>query len=143
MILICNIWIYASKACMQTQNTMTNRHFISKAKSCSGQRWCFFFSFTGVVLTVPGQLPKVALIKHTCPLHLKTNMEFLWLHASQRSFRLQRPKLDYCPDYNFSLHQSSVLLSVSHFPTTSFLLASPPPPPNSLSLSSNTVFKSQ
>ena len=86
------------------------------------------------VSTVPGEGPKVIHITNTCPLHLKA-ITHSFYNSIFLSLEPQRPKLQNCPDCILNLHKSSV--SISHFPTMSFRLATP-----SLSLSSQNPFKS-
>ena len=129
--------------CVQTQSIMTvpdRRTDTITAKAAQDQMafllllyWCHFNrSWTEAQ----------SCTKHTHGLlHLHTNL------VSTFDFFLslepQRSRLQNCPDYAFSLHQSSVLLSMSEFSSTSFLLASPPSFSVSLSVSlSPTLFKS-
>ena len=95
---------------MQTRNTPTDLRTTHEIQGSSRRRRCFFFSFTDVTLTFPGQRPKVVHTTHTCPLHVKTNTKFSRLHLWYVfvSLQPQRPGLENCPDYIFSFHQTSV-----------------------------------
>ena len=95
---------------MQTWNTVTDWQTTHEAHGSSRRRWCFFFSLTDVTLALPGQQLKVVHTTDTCLIHLKTNTKFLRLHLWYIFLNLepQRPRLQNCPDYIFSLHQTSV-----------------------------------
>ena len=120
---------YASKhACRHKTNSLLTdgRHF--QQKQPITQRWCFFFSFTDVTLTFQEFLDDGPQSHYT---HMSITIEnehmvptvTSLVHLSQSgAAKAQTAKLS-------GLHLCSSpdlsLLSSSHFPATSFLLASP------------------
>ena len=92
------------------------------AVGCSRRRWCFFFFLTDVALTFQQCLATGPKLFTSC-IHSLGH-----LHTNQVSTFTQRPRLQNCPDYICSLHQTPVF----YIPLSYSVL----PSPQSASLSS-------
>ena len=114
--------------CVQTNHTLTDWRTTHEAQGCSRRKGCFFFSFTDVTWTFQQFLASGPQLHYT---HMSITSEnehrvptVRWLvHLSESgAAKAQTAKLS-------GLHLCSSpdlsLLSSSHFPATSFLLASP------------------
>ena len=121
--------MWVKHVCVDTKHTdgLTDWWTTHEAKGGSKTKmvflllyWCLFKS----------SWPVAKSYVHTtwiCPLHLKTNTHTFY-HSILLSLKLQGPRLQNCPGYIFSLHQTSVF----YLPLSYSIL----PPRQSISLSS-------